>query len=130
MPPAFLDPVANHHPWLKPGSSIPFRYGDYSAIKRRYLPTIIWRCRRTPGLRDVYVETEWDPETPSTKPATRMSLSERFGLPNAIVAQAWLDRDHVASVIAGQAAFPLVRAFDTAGWTRDADTGRNEPYVG
>src|SRR5438094_970028 len=34
----FWDPVANNHPWLKPESNIPFRYGDYAAIKRRYLP--------------------------------------------------------------------------------------------
>jgi predicted TIM-barrel fold metal-dependent hydrolase len=34
----FWDPFANDHPWLRPDVIIPFRYGDYSAIKRRYLP--------------------------------------------------------------------------------------------
>jgi predicted TIM-barrel fold metal-dependent hydrolase len=34
----FWDPIANDHPWLRPDVVIPFRYGDYSAIKRRYLP--------------------------------------------------------------------------------------------
>ena len=35
----FWDPIANDHPWLRPDAPIAFRYGDYSAIKRRYLPT-------------------------------------------------------------------------------------------
>jgi predicted TIM-barrel fold metal-dependent hydrolase len=107
----FWDPVANSHPWLKPDSNIPFRYGDYSAIKRRYLPDDYLVDAAGQQVREtVYVETEWDPETPldETRYATR--LSERFSLPNAIVAQAWLDRDDAATLIAAQAAFPLVRS--------------------
>ena len=34
----FWDPSINDHPWLAPEANIPFRYGDYSAIKRRYFP--------------------------------------------------------------------------------------------
>jgi predicted TIM-barrel fold metal-dependent hydrolase len=107
----FWDPSINHHPWLKPEAAIPFRYGDYSAIKRRYLPE---DYRRDVGSHDVcesvYVETEWDPATPIEETRYASSLAARDGLPNAIVAQAWLDRDDAASVIARQAAFPLVRS--------------------
>jgi predicted TIM-barrel fold metal-dependent hydrolase len=107
----FWDPFANNHPWLKPEAMIPFRYGDYSAIKRRYLPE---DYRKDVGLHDVretvYVETEWDPATPIEETRYASALAARDGLPNAIVAQAWLDRDDAASVIARQAAFPLVRS--------------------
>jgi predicted TIM-barrel fold metal-dependent hydrolase len=107
----FWDPVANNHPWLKPDSNIPFRYGDYTAIKRRYLPDDYLLDAAGHQVREtVYVETEWDPETPIDETRYAMSLSERFSLPNAIVAQAWLDRGDAAAVIAGQAAFPLVRS--------------------
>ncbi len=34
----FWDPQLNDHPWLSPQANIAFRYGDYSAIKRRYMP--------------------------------------------------------------------------------------------
>lgn len=34
----FWGPLANHHPWLAPDAMIPFRYGNYSEIKPRYLP--------------------------------------------------------------------------------------------
>ena len=32
----FWDPAVNDHPWLG-RRRIPFRYGDYGALKRRYL---------------------------------------------------------------------------------------------
>jgi predicted TIM-barrel fold metal-dependent hydrolase len=107
----FWDPVANNHPWLKPGCNIPFRYGDYSAIKRRYLPDDYLADAAGHQVSEtVYVETEWDPGAPIDETRYATGLSERFGVPNAIVAQAWLDRSDAASVIAGQAAFPLVRS--------------------
>jgi predicted TIM-barrel fold metal-dependent hydrolase len=107
----FWDPIANNHPWLKPGRNIPFRYGDYSAIKRRYLPDDYLADAAGHQVSEtVYVETEWDPEAPIDETRYATGLSERFGLPNAIVAQAWLDRRDAAAVIAGQAAFPLVRS--------------------
>ena len=31
------DLTANRHPWLSDEPPIPFRYGDYSAIRRNYL---------------------------------------------------------------------------------------------
>jgi predicted TIM-barrel fold metal-dependent hydrolase len=107
----FWDPVANNHPWLKPESNIPFRYGDYSAIKRRYLPDDYLADAAGHDIREtVYVETEWDPNTPIDETRYATGLSERFGLPNAIVAQAWLDRSDAASILAGQAAFARVRS--------------------
>jgi predicted TIM-barrel fold metal-dependent hydrolase len=67
----FWDPIANDHPWLRPDVVIPFRYGDYSAIKRRYLPAdyladaVGHRISET-----VYVETEWNPATPAPQPVS------------------------------------------------------------
>ena len=107
----FWDPTLNNHPWLQPGVLIPFRYGDYSAIKRRYLPEdYLADASGHAVCETVYVETEWDPATPTEETRYATGLAERKGLPSAIVAQAWLDRDDVLSVIALQAAFPLVRS--------------------
>jgi predicted TIM-barrel fold metal-dependent hydrolase len=55
------------------------------------------------------VEAEWNPMTPIDETRYASGLGERYGLPSAIVAQTWLDRDDVRMVVAGQAAFPLVR---------------------
>jgi predicted TIM-barrel fold metal-dependent hydrolase len=107
----FWDPTKNHHPWLEPEAKIPFRYGDYSAIKRRYLPDDYFADARGHDVREtVYVETEWDPADPVGESRYATLIAERHGVPNAIVAQAWLDRADAAAVLAGQAAFPLVRS--------------------
>jgi hypothetical protein len=34
----FWDLEANYLPWLRDEPLIPFRYGDYTAIRRNYLP--------------------------------------------------------------------------------------------
>ena len=61
----FWDPTGNNHPWLQPGVLIPFRYGDYSAIKRRYLPEDYLADTSDHAVCEtVYVETEWDPAMP------------------------------------------------------------------
>ena len=61
----FWDPRVNYHPWLCDATPIAFRYGDYSALKRRYLPADYFAdARRWDIVKTVYVEAEWDPRDP------------------------------------------------------------------
>lgn len=107
----FWDPAVNDHPWLRPEARIPFRYGDYSAIKRRYLPDDYRQDAAGHTIvQTVYVETEWNPSDPLGETRYASGLAARYGWPNAIVAQAWLHRPDVADMLAGQAGFPLVRS--------------------
>jgi predicted TIM-barrel fold metal-dependent hydrolase len=107
----FWDPGVNYHPWLNDEPPIPFRYGDYRAIRRRYLPpdyladAAPYRVDRT-----VYVETEWDPRDPVGETRYIGELRRDYGLPSVVVAQAWLDRDDAADVLERQAQFPFVRS--------------------
>ena len=107
----FWDPAANYHPWLRDEPPIPFRYGDYAAIRRRYLPpdylAEVAPCRIA---GTVYVETEWDPRDPVGETLYVENLRREFGLPTVSVAQAWLDRDDCAAVLEQQAAFQFVRS--------------------
>ena len=73
----FWDPSVNNHPWLQPGVLIPFRYGDYSSIKRRYLPEDYLADAARHGICEtVYVETEWDPQTPIEETRYAIGLAE------------------------------------------------------
>jgi predicted TIM-barrel fold metal-dependent hydrolase len=58
----------------------------------------------------VYVETEWNPDDPVGETRYASGLADHFGVPNAIVAQAWLDRPDVAEVLSAHSAFPLMRS--------------------
>ncbi len=98
----------NKHPWLC-GEDLPsFRYGDYSAIKRSYLPPDYAKdSARFRVAKTVHMEAEWDPADPLGETRWLESLHARHGRPNAIVGQIWFERDDVASVLAGHATIAL-----------------------
>ncbi|CAN5257889.1 amidohydrolase [soil metagenome] len=106
----FWDIGKNYLPWLCDEPPIPFRYGDYTALKRNYLPAD-YRADSA-GFTiagTVFVETEWDPRDPVGETRWVHALAAQEGVPSAIVCQAWLDRDDVEETLAAQSAFPLVR---------------------
>ena len=99
------------HPWLVAEPVRGFRYGDYSAIRRSYLPADYRRdTQRFSVVKTVYVEAEWSSADPIGETRWVHAIAAQHGLPDAMVAQAWLDRADVAEVLAEQAAFPLVRS--------------------
>ena len=106
----FWDPLTNYHPWLRDEPPIPFRYGDYSALRQPYLPADYladaapWRIEQT-----VYIETEWDPRDPAGEMAYVDQLRRATGLPTVAIGQAWLDADNCAAVLEQHAAWPFVR---------------------
>ncbi len=106
----FWDLDAHYYPWLCDPEPIPFRYGDYSAIRHSYLPEDQRRDSRdfnVAGL--VHIEAEHDPKDPLGETRWLSDLATSSGLPSACVCQARLDRGDVAEVLTAQAAFPLVR---------------------
>ena len=107
----FWDPKINYHPWLRDEPPIPFRYGDYRAICRSYLPPD-YRADAAPIRVDqtVYVETEWDPSDPVGEMRYVEQLRSAYGLPTVAVAPAQLDKPDAANVLAQQAAFAFVRS--------------------
>jgi len=55
----------NYHPWLCDEPPIPFRYGDYRALRRNYLAEDYRRDTANYNVAaSVYVEAEWDPADP------------------------------------------------------------------
>ncbi len=123
----FWDPQNNPHPWLRPEVNIPFRYGDYNAIKRRYFPEDY--LADTAGhnvVQSVYIETEWEPSDPLGETRFVTQLADLAGYPNAVVAQAWLHHDNADEILKAQAAFPLVRSVrhKPGGPERPGDVGK------
>ncbi|HEX8167330.1 MAG TPA: amidohydrolase family protein [Beijerinckiaceae bacterium] len=106
----FWDLGKNYHPWLCDPEPIPFRYGDYRALRRSYLPPDYRRdAAGFDVVKTVHVEAEWDPKNPVAETRWLEEVAAAHGLPSACVAQAWLDRGDAEEVLAAQAARPLVR---------------------
>ena len=104
------DPRAHYYPWLCDPQPIRFRYGDYSALRRRYLvedyraDTAAWQV-----TRGVYMEAEWDPRDPLGEMDFIARLREPGNFPTVAVAQAWLHHDDSAAVLEAQARHRFVR---------------------
>jgi predicted TIM-barrel fold metal-dependent hydrolase len=106
----FWDLERNYLPWLCDEPPIPFRYGDYRALRRNYLPADYLRdAAGHRVVKTVYVETEWDPADPVGETQWLQKVITATGFPHAIVAGARLDDSAVEAVLAGHAAFPQVR---------------------
>lgn len=106
----FWDPRANYHPWLCDQPPVPFRYGDYSALRRPYLPADYFAdAARHRVVKTVYVETEWDPRDPLGEMRYVARLRRETGFPTVAVAQAWLDRTDIEETLTGLARHDFVR---------------------
>lgn len=107
----FWDIKQNYHPWLCDEPMVPFRYGDYSGIRKNYLPEdYLTDSNGINIVATVYVEAEWNPEDPIGETRWVSELARRTGFPSAVVAQAWLDSDDIAAVLAEHAEYPFVRS--------------------
>jgi predicted TIM-barrel fold metal-dependent hydrolase len=105
----FWDIGANYLPWLA-DRPITFRYGDYSDLKRNYLPADYRQdAAGFEVIGSVYIETEWDPRDPLGEVAWVMEIREREDLPSVMVAQAWLDREDAPHLLAVYGRTPFVR---------------------
>jgi predicted TIM-barrel fold metal-dependent hydrolase len=106
----FWDLERNYLPWLCDETAVPFRYGDYGAIRSTYLPEHYFRDAAGHNVvKTVHVETEWDPRDPVGETRWLQEIIERHSFPHAIVAQARLDEASVEEVLAQHCRLPRVR---------------------
>ena len=109
--------VAHHHiwdlgndmPWLK-NERIPFRYGDYSAICRDYMPGD-YRAdtRGWPVVGSVYVEAEWARTKAADESRWVAEIASRTGIPSAMVAWCDLAAANAEDLLASHAQNAIVR---------------------
>ncbi|SDC73068.1 Predicted metal-dependent hydrolase, TIM-barrel fold [Cupriavidus sp. YR651] len=126
----FWDLDRHRYPWLQEETVPNFRYGDYSALRRNYLPADY--ARDTAGfapVKTVHVEAEWARESPVGETAWLDALSGAHGRPTAIVGHAQLDRGDVDEVLAGHAACARMRGIRNKPATaaRREDARRGQP---
>lgn len=106
----FWDPDKNYHPWLRDEPMIPFRYGDYSSLRKPFMPedyAAITGPHHVVG--HVTMEGEWDETDPVAESAWMSEVAEDFGKPQGHVARAFLHQSDVVDVLLAHAGYPLVR---------------------
>ena len=100
----------NYYPWLSDEKPVHFRYGDYSVIKRNYMPAGYKRDIGTNRVVKTIHEEAWaDPKNPVAETRFIDEIAAQYEFPNALVGAAWLARDDIAEVLAGHAQSKLAR---------------------
>lgn len=122
----FWDLDQNYYPWLQDPELVPFRYGDYSAIRRNFMPDDFARhVAGIPVVKSVHMEAEIDRSRPVAETVWLTELAARTGRPHACVGHAHLDADDVEEVLATHAAFTIVRGIrQKPAAATDASTAR------
>ena len=101
----------NKNPWLNPSNQIPFRYGNYESICKNFLIEDYKRVSKKHNVvKTVHMETEWDPQDPVGETKWLQKLFDETGWPNALVGQAWFDREDIEIVLKGHKQYPLIRS--------------------
>jgi predicted TIM-barrel fold metal-dependent hydrolase len=107
----FFDLARNYHPWLSDRPVSGFRYGDYSAIRRDFMPADYRRAAAGHHVvGSVLMEGEWDPADPVGEMRWAGEVAAASGLPDALIGQIWFDREDAADVVSAYHAMPLVRS--------------------
>ena len=103
---------ALRYPWL---SSDEHSYmGENSALRRTYLPPEYKRdCALHNVIATVHVEAECDRGMQVAETRWLTEISKQHGMPNAIVAHAWIDEPNSDEILAQHKTFPLVRGIRT-----------------
>lgn len=100
----------NYYPWLCDPVPVHFRYGDYSSIKRDYMPA---DYRRDFGsnrvVKTIHEEAWWNPADPVGETKWVTEVAAEHGLPSALVANGPLARDDIGEILGGHAKSPLTR---------------------
>jgi len=102
--------AAGRYPWLQEAVEPGFFLGDYTAIRRDYLPADYRADTRGHRIvATVHVEAERARDDQLGETAWLHRMNARYGLPDAVVAHAWFHTPDAAEILAAQAAWPLVR---------------------
>ncbi|HEX6635039.1 MAG TPA: amidohydrolase family protein, partial [Usitatibacter sp.] len=103
------DAHAHYYPWLS-DRPVPFRYGDYSSLPRRYSVADYRRDAAAWQVEGgVYIDAEWDPRDPGGEMDFIAGVRAAEGFPTVAIAQAWLDREDIIPLLESHAARSFVR---------------------
>ena len=99
-----------YYPWLQDKEPHDFFLGDYSPLKRSYLPPDYRRdAAGHDVVKTVHVEAECSRDQQVAETRWLTEVNAKYGMPNAIVGHAWFHIGNTEEVLSQHKAFPLVR---------------------
>jgi predicted TIM-barrel fold metal-dependent hydrolase len=126
----FWDLSRNYYPWLCDPKPVHFRYGDYTSLKRNYLPPDYLRDAGALNIvKTVHEDALWDPSDPAGETRWLETVAAEYGYPHACVAAAPFMRDDIDEILSRHAESRLTRGVRNypAASSSAADAARGAP---
>ena len=127
----FWDINSNYHPWLCDELQIPFRYGNYDAIRKNYLP--IDYAHDTEGVEvvgSVHVEAEWNPDDPVGETRWLADITQACNHPVVFVVQARLDQENIEDVLSDHSVYRQTRGVRQKPFATEQSSSRQRGLPG
>jgi predicted TIM-barrel fold metal-dependent hydrolase len=106
----FWDLSRNYYPWLCDPKPVHFRYGDYSSLKRNYLPPDYLRDAAGFNIvKTVHEDALWDPANLAGETRWLEAVAAQYGYPHACIGSGPFMREDIAEILAGHAKSKLAR---------------------
>jgi predicted TIM-barrel fold metal-dependent hydrolase len=122
---------ASTYPWLGERPNTGFFLGDYSALRKNYLPADYRRDSLGHNVKlSVHIEAEWHRDGQIDETRWVNQMADETGTPGAIVAHAWFDDDNVEGILERQASFPRVRGIRSKPARPGQDSGGDDEARG
>ncbi|MCH2629533.1 MAG: amidohydrolase family protein [Nisaea sp.] len=100
----------NYYPWLVDKEEHEFFLGDYSSLKKNYMPNNYQAdSKKFNVIATVHVEAEWDRFNQVGETNWLTKVNAQFGMPNAIVGHVWLAAKNCEDVLKGHQKYPLFK---------------------
>ena len=90
----------NYYPWLVDKKEKDFFLGDYSALKKNYLPEDYRTdAKNFNVIATVHVEAEWDRSNQVGDTTWLTKMNAKYEMPNAIIGHIWLSEKNCEEVL-------------------------------
>ena len=123
----FWDLENNYYPFLSDKNEENFFLGNYSSLKKNYLPKDYNNdAINHDVIGTIHCEAEWDRKDQIGETKWLISLSKKHKFPTGIIAHAWLHTKNAEEIIAKQSFFKKVKGIRSKPITKNTE---NEKYL-
>ena len=127
----FWDLDKNYYPFLADHYEENFFLGDYSNLKKNYLPENYRKDTINHNIiGSIHCEAEWDRLDQVGETKWLKSIKDKYNLPTAVVAHAWFHTKNAEKVIEKQASFKFVKGIRSKPIVKNKESDSYDNYVG
>ncbi len=127
----FWDLKKNYYPFLTDKIDDNFFLGNYSKLKKNYLPSdYLLDSKGHNIIGTMHCEAEWDRSDQIGETEWLVSISNKYQLPSGIIGHAWFHTKNAEEIIEKQSSFNKVKGIRSKPVTKNTENDKYLSYEG